>query len=310
MKYRAQALAPLRLAVFLALNAIAAMTYLNLMQPSQPIPPWKTSSTLRTMPHAEHVDIILLGTSHARNLSGCPASAKAVEESLGTSVLNLAKNGAGPSPLRLYLEEFYARDNSADRLIYFADPWAFYAPKWNEEHGFLMDEPLEPRFFARCVLAGKSPKQLFRYVRYGFIRTAYSEQLTYSNDCFKQLKTINPSIVADRIDNLYNGTLSDESLEHYTREFSRLAANALAHGTQLLIVTPPTLLGQLPGMDPFVEAMNALAIECGAHYFNFADIMQEPRFFVDHDHLNAQGVAHFAENYLQPALIESTNQPN
>lgn len=287
------------------INLSIATTYLHLFKPASPKPPWETSSVLQTMPHHRHVGIVILGTSHARSLSGCSASAEAIENCLETTILNLAKNAAGPMPLRLYTEEFYARGNSADTLIYFADPWAFYNPKWNEEHGFLMDEPLEPRFFAHCITAGRSKRQLFQNARRGFYNRAFEQHLNESNDCLGHMPNVNPAFIEHRIDHLFDGPPSEKALSRYAEELTKLFSSVRAHNTRIIIATPPTLLGELPGMDAFVHTMESVANNFEAHYFNFTDIMQDPEFFIDHDHLNAHGVAHFAENHLRPALAHT-----
>jgi hypothetical protein len=150
---------------------------------SEPMAPWETSSVLQTMPRGQHAGAAILGTSHARTLSWCPDSARALEAALGCDVINLAKNAAGPMPMRLYLEEFLARGNSADTLIYVADPWTFYAAQWNEEHGFLMSEPFDLQFFVRCLKAGRSPRQLFRNLRGGFFAQSFQDELDEQAKC-------------------------------------------------------------------------------------------------------------------------------
>ncbi len=292
----------LRFCAFTVLNMIGAGFYIEFMQNKNPIPPWETSSVLQTMPHNQHVDVVILGTSHARSLSGCPASAAAIESALESTVLNLAKNAAGPVPLRLYIKEFFARGNTANLLIYFADPWAFYSPKWNEEHGFLMDEPFEPRFFIQCAIARKSPRQLLQYARRGFQKHTYTEQLQFAKNCHRHLDAVIPEIAAHRASHLYGRQPSDSVLTHYSGELSKLLERARDQNARVIIATPPTLLGTLPGMDAFVASMHSIAEKHDAHYFNFADVMQNTAYFMDHDHLNANGTDHFASNHLRTAI--------
>jgi hypothetical protein len=289
-------------------NAFGAIVYLHFTGVQTPTPPWETSSVLNVMPHNKHVGVAILGTSHARSLSGCEASADAIEHSLDTTVLNLAKNAAGPMPLRLYAEEFVARGNSTDTLIYLADPWAFYSAKWNEEHGFLCDEPLAPRFFARCILAGRSPRQLFRNARLGFTNPTFDQYLIESNDCFTHLNNFSNDFAQSRINHLFNTQPSEAALQKYTAELGEIMSLAKSNGADVIIATPPTLLGEFPGMEAFDEAMQAVAAQHQARYYNFAEIMQDPAFYIDHDHLNAHGVAYFAENHLRPALDHARQQ--
>ena len=293
------------LVMLAGLNTFGAIAYLHFAGSQSPSPPWKTSSVLEVMPHDEHVGIAILGTSHARSLSGCETSAEAIENSLDTTVLNLAKNAAGPMPLRLYTEEFLARGNSTDTLLYFADPWAFYSAKWNEEHGFLCDEPLDPRFFARCIIAGRSPRQLFRNAQQGFLNQSFDQHLVESNDCLAHLDNVDVRYAQGRIDHLFNTQPSEAALQKYTAELGDIISLAQSNGADVVIATPPTLLGELPGMDAFDKAMQAIAAKHQARYYNFADIMQDPVFYIDHDHLNARGVAYFAENHLRPALHQA-----
>jgi lysophospholipase L1-like esterase len=71
---------------------------------------------------------------------------------------------------------------------------------------------------------------------------------------------------------------------------------------RIRIVTPPTLLGELPGMAAFIESAQQIATKHGADFVDASGEMQDLRYFQDHDHLNAAGVAEFARRFLEPAV--------
>jgi hypothetical protein len=85
---------------------------------------------VKTATHPRYGHVIL-GASHAAVFDYQDMNAR-LERMTGTTILNLAIAGAGPTVNRLLLEYFLGRHETAT-VVYAVDSFAFYSPQWNED---------------------------------------------------------------------------------------------------------------------------------------------------------------------------------
>ena len=91
-------------------------------------------------------------------------------------------------------------------------------------------------------------------------------------------------------------------LQRYMRELESFIQTAKSHGSQLILIEPPTLLGRLPDIEQFHMALQDTLDGHEIVYHDFSESITDTRFFLNHDHLNDAGVQHFLTNYLAPIL--------
>ncbi len=261
---------------------------------------WETESDLAIMPAREHVDLVFLGTSHARTFSRA-SNHRRVEMALDRRILNLARGGGGGVvPMRAALSVFFERGNTVDTIVYFIDPWVLYSAAWNEDNAFYEGEPFSLDF----------ARQVYRYAGARGLRDYVLEKLTWSwidaaPDRTEQDERIVPARSADaaakRIANLYNAGTDPAVFRKYAALLEDLVVFATAR-TRLVFVIPPTLLGDEPGTPELRALLKRFRSTYGVPFFDLRDSITTPALFGDHDHLNTRGVTLFAAEFLRPAL--------
>lgn len=295
-------------AALAAINGVIAVLFLVAIDVMRQYEPWETDSVLEVMPHRTNFNAVILGTSHAYLLSRFRDNHAILERELGGRVFNMALPAAGGArPTRLLLEEFLARGNSAERLIYFIEPFVFFSPADNNQHKFVYYEPVRPGFLLRLIRDGYPWQRVFTYVRSKFSLEWIGRrpEVMVRHD-YQLSPPIDPERVRKRLASLYMEGMSSDAFNTYAQELRRIAETAAAAGMRVYLLPPPTLIGHEPGMPQLEKFIEELA---DRHTFVYRDLtyaIPEPRYYYDLDHLNTMGVEHLARDLLLPILgVES-----
>lgn len=297
----------LRAAVFFLLNGVIAFGIVQVHAKNLDYQMWDTDSVLLTMPHDAHHGAVFLGSSHAYLLSRFEEHQQIVEATLGASVCNLAlPSGGGLRPAALMLEEYYARGNACDEVVYFLDPFVFYGTGANDAHKFVYDEPLDLSFLVAMIWDGYPFRRIVTYVRSKF-SAAWLRQRAETMIGHPGALTaadIDPARIAMRIDTLYVDGTQEENFTRYAVYLERILALSDAHGSAVTLVVPPTLLGEEPGAARMKAYLDELARHHTFTFRDWHDAMPNPADYYNLDHLNTVGVATFARAHLAPLLAE------
>jgi len=297
--------------LFLGANGLLAFAVLHLHARTLPDQPWETDSVLLTMPRAEHADLIFLGTSRTYLFSRFQEHHEAVEAALDRRVVNMAMpQGGGVTPARFYLETFWDRGNTADRVIYFLDPFVLYSAGSNDNHKFVYFEPLRLPFLAKLVRNGYSYRRIITYVRSKFSADwllQRPEPLVHHIASMPE-EHLTEERIAMRLESLYPDGLPGHVFELYTAEFEAIAALCEARGTPLTVVIPPTLLGPEPGHNATLAWLRALEKERGIPVYDWVTVMPERTKYYNLDHMNLGGIEIFMEDWLRPMLDGETGR--
>lgn len=262
----------------------------------------ETGSNLFLMKDSTYYDFILLGSSHSKEFSR-RGNHLMVEKILKKNFLNLSfGGGAGILPEKIYLAHFFKQNNKAGQVIYFIDPFIFFSQKWNEQNDFSNAEPFDLGFFQELLKSKMSVKAVFYYLRSKiepnwFLKTP---QLNYSDPGF--LLSIDNDAVQKRIQNLYQDGLDMKNFERYFQALDDLVNVANRNNAEVIFILPPTLLGDLPGEEQLVHSLEVYSKNNMARFYDFSNLIVDPKFYYDHDHLNPKGIEYFSRRYLKPII--------
>ncbi|MFZ1619440.1 MAG: hypothetical protein WAT72_02185, partial [Microgenomates group bacterium] len=104
--------------------------------------------------------------------------------------------------------------------------------------------------------------------------------------------------VRSRMNDLYRESL-DANEFRYLNEIYVASRN---HGAKLIVIIPPTLF---PKHKQAEEVRRELVkLQKTEHFalFDFSEVMKDPKYFLDSDHLNNNGIENFVQRYLRPIL--------
>lgn len=271
---------------------------------------------ITTATHSSY-DWVILGTSHAMPLDFADFNAH-MERETGLRILNLAATGTGPLYNRFVLEHFLERYRTAN-LLYVVDSFAFYSRTWNEDR--FADAKLLRRTPFELELAGRmlgyvlkedvEPVALLDYLtcfskinnRERFERDVWEGELKFD-------RTHRPSASATRkrIEYLYPKPAPDPGVfGRYLEEFTELIALARREGARVVVIklpVPSQYENALPGEASFDAAISRLLAARQVPYRDLSLTMDEPRFYLDTDHLNRAGVTEFFNRHLKAILIQ------
>lgn len=260
-------------------------------------------------------DWVVLGASHAMPLDFDGFNGE-MERRTGRRILNLAGPGTGPLYNRFVLEYFLGR-HATRNVLYVADGFAFRSPMWNEERfsdaGLLARTPFNPdlaALLARYVAReGVDPRALLDYVT-GFSkinnRNRFRHDLWEGEASFDRTFRPSPSAEKKRAEYLYPPVDGEQAgFERYFAALAGLIGAAERSGAKVTIVKmpiPPRFKALLPGESAFDAALASLAERQGVALIDWSDVMPDPDFYADTDHLNRKGVTEFFDLHLKPVL--------
>jgi hypothetical protein len=266
-----------------------------------------TESAWRLIPRSESFDVVMLGSSHARNFSRDGNHAE-VEKILDAKILNISRGAGGIVPNAINIAEFYNRGNHATDLVYFIDAWCLFSRAWNEEMAFAKIEPLSLHYLSALLRFGINPHIVVEYLSYKFSIEWLQESPDPVSPCLKKLSRADPEAVKKRLKALYPDGMNMIVFRQYLLYLDDIVEMARAHGTKhVFLITPPTLLRNDPG--------EALLKKYLAQHFqsdrsnsglvitkDLSAALADPGLFQDHDHPNSEGVAVFSREFLKPLL--------
>ena len=297
--------------LLLALNAAIGMGVLWITDAAHAYAPWETDSILEVMPRNAEYGCVILGTSHAYALSRFRENHRELQQALGMTVFNMGLPAAGGvRPARLFFEEFLARGNRAENLVYFVEPFVFFAPDANDNHKFVHYEPARPGFLWRLVKDGYPWRRIFAYVRSKFEAPwlLQKPEVMIAHDAVVT-PPIDPVRVSARLDSLYWEGMEPAAFRRYAPDLRRIVAEAHDAGMRVYLIAPPTLLGHEPGRAMLEDYVNSLRKDFPLTWRDFTSAMPIPQYFYDLDHLNTAGVGHFANTLLAPLLHNEDARP-
>jgi len=259
--------------------------------------PWETESALLTLPKNETVGVVLAGSSRAWVMSRYPDHHTILEETWGTSVVNMGMNAAGPLPIYLMLQAFYDRGNSADVLLYLVEPFGFFGAPFNEEHVLVRTEPFDARLLAHMLTSGVPLRRILVYgtskFRWDWFAGPPKAQ-PWRRKALTAADAKDTQKIQNRLDAIYPEGTTRQAFNRNQRYFLDTIALAQAHGTRVVCVGSPSLLGAEPGSTELVDLLETCQQHMGIIYRDLSAAIQDPACYAHLDHLNADGIRVFA----------------
>ena len=256
------------------------------------------------------VDWLVLGASHALPLEYGDVPGR-LDAETGQSMLVLAEIGAGPLYNRLVLDHAL-HDLEARQVLLVLDDFAFHASQWNEdrvaERSLLRQMPYRlttARRMAGMVLReGVDPRALLDYLT-GFSKLnppqLFPEEGWRGAENFERSFRPSRHAVESRIDYLYPEGGEPARAARYLETLDSLIAEAQAGGLEVTVIKPPlpeVFRDALPDHGEFERELRELLALRAVPLHDFTEVLDDPGYFFDTDHLNASGVEAFYEDHL------------
>jgi len=266
--------------------------------------PWETDSVFQGNRFDEDYDLMVMGTSRAYLLSRYEANQRALEETLGANVLNLALPAAGGiKPGYAYLSYCLDQGIKPKALLLCVDPFVFFNEACNENHKFVYFEAFRPGFLATLIREQFAWRRLFIYARNKF-SLDWLLQTPVPLPRFDGAMDVapTPDRIALRMDSLYLEGLEMGTFNRYAPYLDRILERCEREGIQVHMVTLPTQLGPERGQAALNDYLTQLHERHEFTYHNWCDAMPGPELYYDLDHANATGVQRMVRELLQPLV--------
>ncbi len=265
---------------------------------------WETESNLLHLKSNQHYDMLIMGISHARNLSRHRNHLK-TERILNKKVVNIGRGlgKAGASIQLLYLRQFYAMNNKADIVLYVMTPPMMFSDRDKQSTAF-NDEPFKPGFLMRLFMSKVPDKwnKTFYYLE-SKTKKEWLNILPYSEEIMdRQLNKIDTLAINEGLKAAYPIGLDQHMFEKNAITVTHTVKLCKRKNARIIFVITPTLFGSWPGHQQVIQFLARLNKEFGVVIYDFSSAFSDPSLFYDHHHLNSKGVEIFLEDCLKPLL--------
>ncbi len=294
--------------LFLCINLVlilGVLIFLSHRTASQDFTNSTTRSNLFFIKENDQYDWLILGTSHAEVFSR-EGQHDLLENQLKRQIINLSEGGGGGGLLNqlIYTRYFFEKENKADTIIYFIDPFVFYNTKLDENPYIYEHEPLDWVFFKINIEEKIQRSCLINYLTskakpFWWHLKPIPERLST-----KSLSSIDTLALKKRLEILYPNGIDINTYKKKKTIFLKWIDLALEKTQSIVFIIPPTLYAQnLPKHETLLNLLEELKREKGIAYYDFSDAVMNPRYYHDHDHLNPEGMNFFIKNYWENSLI-------
>ncbi|HNQ83328.1 MAG TPA: hypothetical protein PLW31_14300 [Bacteroidales bacterium] len=266
---------------------------------------WEVEGNLLVMKSNHDYNLLMMGISHARNFSRHKNHLR-MEKILHQEIINIGigEGKCGAIDQHFFLEYFYYKRNSADRIFYVMSPTLLNKGFINRASNTFEFEPFRLDFFIK-YLGYKSDnkyERLFYYVKSKFARKWYRLQPRSLDEKKSALKEIDSTKIKEGLKLLLvDGERMDEFQRNclVVEETIKLAKE---HNTEVIFFIPPALFGKWEGHYETMDFLEEMYKKYGTRYYDFSESVLIPEYYYDHHHLNSKGIEYFAENYLKGIL--------
>lgn len=291
-----------KIGIFLGLNlAIYVMALYWVEAQFEPNPePWETESLLHAMPANKTVDLLMLGTSHARGFTHY-CNHRRVENLLGLEMVNLGKNGMGPLPTKIFLEYFFAQGNRAKQVLYVVDHFAFHNRLFNKDFRILF-EPVRMSILWGALTNGMHPRILLLYMKENFLdRYKRWEHIPESNE--EVLRGFDEKELRKEVLDLYRDSGDLRIFRRSAEELETIIRLSQAHGSKVILIIPSqTFVYNEKDKALWLALLDRMKTDYGVEYYDLRASIPDQRMFADYHHLNTRGIVHFTKEFLKPIL--------
>ncbi len=286
--------------IFLFLNVAIGLIFLTVVNRVRSLDPYQYDVFKFVLEKDRSFDVIIAGTSHAGVLTG-PNHFRTILELKVKSMGNLAVGGGGILVQKMLLSRFFENSNSTRAVIYLVDPWAFLSSKANESSIANKDFVFSWVMVLDMLRFGFNAKAIWPYFTYRF---AFRPPGLCSSSGSAYLTRFPSQDVIDRRVKYMNSDvdMTAPRFERYLAEFLELADDLHQRNIGFVVVVPPTLIDQWPGMEMMIERLEAKSVQHNFLFLDASHSIRDLEYYYDADHLNSRGAALFTRNYLRPLL--------
>ncbi len=265
----------------------------------------ETDSNLLVLQEGQQYDLLFMGISHARNFSR-HHNHQRVEQILGQKILNIGQgNGAcGVNEQLFNLDYFYHKKNETNTLVYFISPPLFFSESLALASNTFDQEPFRMDFLQRYwnFPSENHWERVVSYLQSKFSPHWLSHRPFSLEIMAEQMDQIDPKVVAEGQQLAYGTGLNMQRFEKSKVGLKETVALALDQHTKVVFIIPPALFGQWPGHEQVVQFATEMRDLGAIEFYDFSEVILEPKYYYDHHHLNTAGIVLFTDKYLKPIL--------
>ncbi len=251
----------------------------------------ETEANLFLIKENQHYNYLVLGISHARNLSR--NTHHDLFEAKKGSMINLSQGNSlgGLENQYLYLDYFLSKGNKADSLLLILTPTLMYTNKIDRNSIAFFQEPIKLDFLSKIVSTkyfDYTYSQLFNYTKSKLSHHWLMTKPISNGDILDTLKGIDSIEMKKGFALAYPDSTSRRRLQVQEFILDKIITTAIENKICPVIIIPPALFGKWPGHDNLINSLkyNYRNIKILDH----STLIQNPKYYYDHHHLNTAGV--------------------
>jgi hypothetical protein len=296
----------LKISAFLALNiGIYAFVAAKADRGYHPRHPGESKQTLYFIPKNSRTDLLFLGSSRSKAFSHYHNHTQ-VERILGRKIVNLSIDGAGVIPAYILFKYFLSRDNSADEAILFLDHADIVAAEGNENSPFLALEPLRWGLLPYAISGGLSFKRIAQYLYMKLHKKFKDRPILGTRDERRLAEDFDREEARRAYDERDFGA-TGWGFSARLKRLDAIARLCKENGIRFRLVLLPGAFYDRAKARHYSENLwkaflSAFAKERGILLNDFRLAVPEAKYYADPMHLNSEGIEHFTQKYLLPAL--------
>lgn len=265
---------------------------------------YETESNLLIFNENEDYDIMIMGISHARNLSRHKNHLR-IEKILDLKIVNIGQGEGkcGVNEQMFYLKYFYETMNFTDTIIYVLSPPLLWNQNLNQASNTFVKEPFKFDFFFKYFNFKTENKwqRLLFYIK-SKLSSSWLFNTPYSLDKNEvKLIALDPLEIEKGTKLAYNGT----SLQIFMQNCAVVENTIkLAHkyNSEIIFIILPTLFGKWQGHPETIDFLKKMSIKHKIKYYDYSETVTGLEYYYDHHHFNSDGIVHFVENYLKKSI--------
>ena len=267
---------------------------------------WETESNILIVEENHDYDALIMGISHARNLSRHKNHLR-MEAITGKKIINIGRGGyySGLMTQHIYLKYFYAMGNRAKKVVVILTPLLMYSTIYDDASNVFEDEPISIKFI-ECYLSentNTTVHQLYYYIIDKLSPKWFLSVPTSLEENKDYLDSLDHTKVEEGIKAAYLNGMEEEVFENRRVLIGKILSECRKNNSDVCFIIPPALFGKWRGHDAVISFLGQLQEQDPTiTWYDFSESILDPKLYYDHHHLNTAGVVYFTENYLKKAL--------
>lgn len=252
---------------------------------------------------SKHYDIVALGSSHIGEMK-FNTNLQRVSRVLNKDIAVLGKAGQGVIPMTLFLDTFFYYGNDAGTILVFLDSFLFSHYTSNEGTACIQNEPLDLYFTKRLFELGFEFPAIMSHFAYNVnIKHLYTPIAKAGKEPIHHIATFKEKRWLKRAE-IYDL----DNQEYVIKKLIQFNALVERYSDKKWVLVMPPLNFPRHMVEENLKIFKKLFSEyvdtSNLTIVDYSFLIEDPKYFMDMDHLNSPGWEHFAEIGLKPIFAD------